>query len=430
MISIERRFHQEWLNLVQPAEGLVVSATVLEQAQCMERLPRSIQQTLLDLCDKEQETLTLRSLPAVLGELLDLPPELFDLGEALPEELSLYVPEGKQRLRPTMALRYLNGKPPAEGRVGAPDSTPAKKAGERYAMLVWETPAGLSLDENETATGPWLYPAELKFDRLLRECQVPIGLLSNGREIRLVYAPTHGASGWLAFRVKDMTESDGRAILDAFVMLLSGRRWFGTSPEHQLPALLRQSRVQQNDVTNDLADQVFEALEILLGGFQAASERDQDQRLAQALEADPDLVYSGLLTVLLRLVFLLYGEDHRLLPTDPLFAQHYSVRGLFDQLEKDHDRYPDTMGLRFGAYARLVSLFRLVWLGGAHGDFEMPERKGELFDPNEYPFLEGWGPGGSAPVASAEQRRNVRVPAVDDGTVYRVLKRSGACMSG
>jgi hypothetical protein len=87
------------------------------------------------------------------------------------------------------------------------------------------------------------------------------------------------------------------------------------------------------------------------------------------------------------------------------------------------------MGERFGAYGRLIALYRLVYLGGHHrGDgegprFDMPERRGDLFDPSEYPFLEGWGPGGSAPVTCADRRRDVRVPSVDDGTVHRVLAR-------
>ncbi len=450
MTVSERTLHEEWLGMVQPSQGLVVSAVVLERAQCLQRLPKDVHQRLRDLCvasegakgaAKNKRLTTLTSLPAVLEQLLDLTPDLFDTGDRLPSQLSLYVPEGRQTLRPTMALRRRGvapnlraSRPPASSpSTSGLDHTPASAAGERYAMLVWETPTGLDLDKPETQTGPWEYPAQAKFDRLLRECRVPIGLLCNGTELRLVYAPPQGATGWIAFRVADMCESDGRLILDAFMMLLGAHRWFAVSPEHQLPALLRDSRECQNEVTNALAKQVFEALEILLsgdregggaGGFQGAAERDQDGRLEKTLEADPDLVYSGLLTVLLRLVFLLYCEDHRLLPTEhSLFGQHYSVLALFEQLTDDNDRYHDSMGLRFGAYSRLVSLFRLVWLGGRHQDLDLPERRGELFDPNEFPFLEGWGPGGSAPLVSAEQRQAVRVPSVDDATIYQVLEK-------
>ena len=64
-----------------------------------------------------------------------------------------------------------------------------------------------------------------------------------------------------------MATVGGRPILDAFLMLLSAPRWFAVAPEHQLPALLERSRKHQAGVTNALADQVFEALEILLQGL-------------------------------------------------------------------------------------------------------------------------------------------------------------------
>src|SRR5690606_2987109 len=186
----------------------------------------------------------------------------------------------------------------------------------------------------------------------------------------------------------------------------------------------KESRKRNADVTTELSRQVFEALEVLLAGFAAADERDGGGLLRAALEREEGHVYSGLLATLLRLVFLLYCEDRALLPVEhPLFAQHYSVLGLFDQLQADHGKYPDTMHRRFGAFSRLVSLFRAVFFGVKHGDLVIPARRGELFDPNTYPFLEGWGPEGSAPVHEATERAAVRVPSVDDHTVFTVLHK-------
>ena len=81
------------------------------------------------------------------------------------------------------------------------------------------------------------------------------------------------------------------------------------------------------------------------------------------------------------------------------------------------------MDRRFGAWGRLITLFRAIYLGVRHGDMRMPARRGQLFDPNAYPFLEGWGPGGSAPIKLAENRAAVRVPSIDDGTVFRLLEK-------
>jgi hypothetical protein len=152
--------------------------------------------------------------------MLDLTPDLLDVGEAVPAELSLYVPEGHQTLRPTMGLRKLDGCENA-GEEGA-DSTPASRAGARYLALVWdlaaaaeeakaaghsggkgpETGVGLGLDKPETVTGPWEYPPAAKLDRLLRHCRVPIGILTNREVVRLVYAPHGESSGHITFRLE------------------------------------------------------------------------------------------------------------------------------------------------------------------------------------------------------------------------------------
>jgi hypothetical protein len=253
---------------------------------------------------------------------------------------------------------------------------------------------------------------------------VPIGLLTNRREVRLVYAPHGESSGAITFRLDDMASVGGRPILDAFVMLLSANRFFGVLPERALPALLAESRTRQANVTNELADQVFEALQILLRGFEAAAERDGRLVLDDALERGGDHLYKGLLTVLLRLVFLLYAEDRALLPIEqPVYADHLSVLALFEQLQADRGAYPDSMSRRYGAWGRLIALFRAMFLGCAHGALQMPPRRGTLFNPHEYPFLEGWGPGGGAPITLPEARAEVRLPTVDDETIFRVLEK-------
>jgi hypothetical protein len=106
---------------------------------------------------------------------------------------------------------------------------------------------GLPLDKPETTTGGWSYPAAAKFDRLLRHCRVPVGILTNREVIRLVYAPHGESSGHITFRIDDMATVGGRPILDAMIMLLCANQWFGVSDENALPSLLAaQSRVPGN----------------------------------------------------------------------------------------------------------------------------------------------------------------------------------------
>ena len=70
---------------------------------------------------------------------------------------------------------------------------PPQAAYTTPVALSWDLPLGLPFDERETVTGAWDYPPGAKLDRLLRHTGVPIGLLSNGTHLRLMYTP-HGAS--------------------------------------------------------------------------------------------------------------------------------------------------------------------------------------------------------------------------------------------
>jgi hypothetical protein len=108
-----------------------------------------------------------------------------------------------------------------------------------------------------------------------------------------------------------------------------------------------------------------------------------------------------LITVLMRLVFLLYAEDNALLPKDAVYEQNYKVSGVFERLEQDAAEFPDTMQQRYGAWAGLMSLCQLVFAGGGATDDYLPARKGQLFDPAVYPWLE--------------------TPWISDGVVHEVL---------
>jgi hypothetical protein len=422
MSDVERLYHEKWLGMAQPIEGLVVSVPVLLDAQCMQRLPVSEHHKLTALTGDTNPCLSdvPRFLAGVLGYPVGPGPEGVFTTE-FPEELRLDVVEGHQTIRPTRGL-LRRGPPPPKPEGLPDDSTPTSRAGEPFVMLTWELPAGLDLDAKENVTGAWFYEPTAKFERLLRAARVPIGLLFNGASVRLVYAPHGESTGHLTFRFADLVTSGGRPLFDAMLMLLHARRLFGVLPEHQLPALLEQSRRRQANVTEALAEQVFEALTMLLAGFEGAAERDGTKALDDALERGEDHVYGGLLTTLLRLVFILYAEDRGLLPVDhEPYDEDLSVKALYEQLLEDAGRFPDAMSRRFGAWPRLLALFRCVFFGASHGKLHMPPRRGQLFDPESFPFLEGWSVGG-APV-SAEARAAVQPPSVDDETVFRVLDK-------
>jgi hypothetical protein len=387
-------FHQEWLGYAQP-QGLVVSVAALkagqmtvDRGQLME-LHRRFLALLPDPDEPELPNFLL-----LAGQLLDWPMESLagaPAGPALGPLLTVHLTELNDSLQPTYALY---------------DYEP----GPKPLLLVKELAAETDLDaEPKEKSNSWVASPQARFERLLRETEVPIGILATGRLIRLVYAPRGESSGHITFPVASMALTAGRPLLGALDLLLNIRSFWTGDAKHRLPAILENSRKFQNQVSTALAEQVLEALYELLRGFQSALQHPGGDALRQALAADPQQVYGGLLTVLMRMVFLLYAEDRKLLPGDPLFQNHYSVGGLFERLREDAALHSDTMESRYGAWAHLVALFRVLYDGALHGEqIQIPARRGYLFDPSRYPFLEG-----DAGI----------LPRIPDGVIYRVLEK-------
>ncbi len=406
--------HQEWLGYLQPV-GLVVSPPALIAAGAYPnkniipdhaRFLDLVEQVTVEGEDDPQPAI--RDFPRFATQILGWEPA--DLlgspdGDPVPETLEVALPECNETLRPSYAVPEL-------------DKTP--EGDRKWLILIHRVKLGLDLDdtpETDSKDQRWQASPQARFERLLRETQVPIGLLSNGTHLRLVYAPRGETSGHLTFPIRAMTEVAGRQIFAALQMLLSIERLFTLPDKQRLPYILSESRKYQNLVSTKLAEQVLATLYELLRGFQAADDQRHGELLRDVLKDDPNQVYAGLLRVLLRLVFMLYAEDRSLLSNDEVYQKYYSVIGLFERLREDAGRYTDTMDHRFGAWAQLLTLFRLIYDGGRHGGLKLLPRKGYLFDPDRYPFLEG-RPKGS----ERQPGERTEPPRVSDGVVFRVLQ--------
>jgi hypothetical protein len=394
--------HQAWIGYLQP-DGLVVSAAALVDAQVfLDQNLLPLQQRFLpfikEVSINESELSAVEDFPRFVREFLEWPDDCIvglDPSSTLPDTLSVPLPEFGETLAPSFALK---------------DAKP-KEASHPWLILVKVLSLGEDLDASAAGKdAQWSASPSRRFERLLRETNVPIGVVSNGVQIRLIYAPRGENSGSITFPVEAMTEVAGRPILGALYMLLHRYRLFSAPSEARLPALLERSRAYQSRVSEELARQVLDSLYELLRGFQAADERAKGELLREVLAANPNDVYAGLLTVLLRLVFLLYAEDRGLMPNSSTYAQNYSVHGLFERLRADYERYPDTIDHRYGAWSQLVALFRAVYDGCRHPQMAMPARKGFLFDPDRYLFLEG------------RSKTTSQIPLVSDGVLFRVLR--------
>ena len=406
------RDHLEWLGFIQPT-GLVVSAHALEQAGAvLDR--RDIEgQRLLNECVRERVFGTSEEpepyLPdfeafarSVLGWRFS-PSGYAGMNDSpIPPELEVSLQEYRELLRPRLAVRERD---PADG--GAP-----------WQLLVTVLDPGEDLDRVATGAGRLEASPHGRMERLLRRTGVPAGLLFNGRVIRLMSAPRGESSGWMDFRVPDMLSTAGRPLCAALRLLLSEKRLLALPREQRLAALLESSRKYQNVVSERLAEQVLHGLHELLRGFQAAHDASHRQLLREALDEDPDNVYRALLTVMLRLVFVLYAEERGMLSDDATFLRSYSMGGLYERLREDAALNPDTMDQRYGAWAQLLVLFRMIHDGAESGGMTLPARRGELFSPSRFPFLEGWLGSGAPQIHEA-----IDVPLVPDGTIYRVLDK-------
>ena len=314
--------HLEWLGFVRPT-GLVVSAPALVRAGAiLDRRDVEGQRLLTDClahgvgpeADRVREsaasytTDTLRTEPclpdfrvfaeSVLGWSFSPKAYAGTAESPIPPELEVPLPDYGETLRPDIAVREL------EPREGA----------SAWQLVVRILEPGQDLDRVVREDGHLEASAHGRMERILRQTGVPAGLLFNGNAIRLLSAPHGESSGWLDFRVVDMVQTAGRPISSALRLLLGEPRLLSLPRTQRLAALLEDSRRFQNEVSERLAQQVLHALYELLRGFQAAHDASKGELLRQQVADHPDDVYRALLTVILRLVFLLYAEERDMLP--------------------------------------------------------------------------------------------------------------------
>jgi hypothetical protein len=405
--ELQRDPDLEWLDHIQPV-GLVVAPIVLKELGLTPS-----RQTQVDTAALAEHVKGDSSKP-LLTDVWTLFQQVLGWeaqhvagspdGPAMPDEFYIRLPEHDTTLSPTWAVKDLGNK-------------------QGWQLLVRLEVPGVDPDARGTLDG-WEATAHQRFERLLRESGVLAGLLISEKkvskdgedrywpELRLIYAPRGETSGHLSFPVYALATVSGRPMLGGLKLLLDSFRLWNDAADRRLPSLLQRSRDAQAAVSTALAEQVLGALHELLRGLDAAVP-DVIRELARNR---PGHLYEGLLTVLMRLVFVLYAEDRDLLPsrTDgrarEIYETSYSARGLYAKLTEDTALNPDTMDERRGGWGQLLSLFRLIHKG--HPSRFVQARGGKLFDPDQFPFLEGRRGPAESP----------RVLLVSDGCILRILE--------
>ena len=419
--------HLEWIGFVKPT-GLVVSAPALVKAGVILNRRDIAGQKLLNQCTRNgngsvgasgDQDPVLPDFEAFARRVLgwNFSPRGYAGSAEAPitPDLELALPESGAVFRPDFAVRA----EPLKASTPRRSETNSKQEDDTspWQLLVSIRELGEDLDRATSNGGGMEMSTHGRMERLLRHTGAPAGLLFNGETIRLISAPRGESSGWLDFQIHDMVQTAGRPICSAMRELLGETRLLSVAREKRLAALLENSRKFQNEVSERLAEQVLHALYELLRGFQAAHDASNGRLLGRWLADDPDEIYRGLLTVILRLVYLLYAEERDLLPQDETFLGAYSVSGLYERLRADASQHPDTMDQRYGAYAQLLALWRMVHDGANAGQMSMAPKYGDLFHPDRYPFLEGrdFGP--------RQTLERIEPPRIGDGTIHRVLEK-------
>lgn len=342
-------------------DGPFVSVPALTAAfpQYLDKVPGDVHDKLRLAWAEVQEspdTLTPSWCELVLTDLLGYNAQVLAEGAGLPGDLT-----SGAGLRPDAVA-----------------SGPDGSGGLIERLLIYRRP----FDEQLTkATKQQQSPAE-QAAILCRTRGVPLALLTNGAHWVLVHARPGEAATTVVFDADYWP--DVPVLLRAFYSLL--RAPFLTAGG--LARLFSASAAAQAEVTTTLGDQVADAVELLIG---EASRLDRESGGTLLASVEPHRVYRGALTVMMRLVFMLYAEERDLLPMadSELYREFYSVTTLHDQLQKQRDLYGDEVTGRFSAgWQRLLAAFAAVYGGCEHDQLRLPAYGGGLFDPARYPWLE------------------------------------------
>jgi hypothetical protein len=339
----------------------------------------------------EPELLRSAWIDLVMGELLGFPARAVTDGAALPTVLQ--GPDLPGEVRPDAVVC---GPPPAAGRAAgtAPIVAPSAPVsggltgplGRPVRMLVFRRPWG---EAPTKATAGALSPAESAAGTC-RRLGVPLALLTDGRFFVLVHARPAEPATTAVFDADLWLEE--RPLLRAFASLLAPARVLRPPSADDEPGvaglaeLFARTAAAQTEVTDTLGGQVRAAVELLVTELSRLDRESGGRLLA---DAEPKAVYLSALTVMMRLVFLLYAEEQRLLPvTDPVYAAGYAVGPLFDSLEAEQQLFGEEVGdRRAAAWPRLFATFTAIHRGCTHPDLRIPAYGGALFDPGRYPWL-------------------------------------------
>lgn len=319
----------------------------------------------------------------VLSTLLDWQTAYEELDESgaeayratSPNELVSVVPNGRLRLRNTTGALVLITDPVASNLTDTPDDGWNANPLDRMQLMLRQR---------------------------MSDCS--IGVVTDGRWWAIVSAPKDGPAAWGQFDSQMWIDTPN--VRDAFINLLSVSQLVTGKPEDCVPALFAGSVTAAEEITETLGSQVRQAVELIVAAFGESAMRSQTSVLP-----DGDEVYQAAVTIMMRIIFLLFAQERGLLPQGGLFDASYGMAGVLDELEaralNEGEEGMDGTSL---SWHRLLATSRALYNGANFEDMRLPAYGGSVFDPERYPFL------------TAMDERGELVITVTDRVMLHVLR--------
>lgn len=221
---------------------------------------------------------------------------------------------------------------------------------------------------------------------LLRKAKVPVGIVTDGRWWALVWAGEGAIVGSGAFDA--LTWREEREVRDAFLTLVNARSFRAKNAEQRLPRLFERSVLEAEEITEALGTQVRKSVELLIQSFSESRLAARSQDADDPLTDDPHQIYQSAVTIMMRVVFLLFAEERGMLPAPDLYRRAYGVSGLLDVLqERVQLEGEESLDRTFDVWHRLLAVSAALFHGANFDDVRMPAYGGSLFDPERFPWL-------------------------------------------
>ena len=238
----------------------------------------------------------------------------------------------------------------------------------------------------ETPNDLWAATPIDRMEALLRENNIQLGIVTDGRWWGLVCARPGSmtASGI----VDALTWIEEPRTRDAFLAVIGRQFIIGGDAAERLPVLFEESVAAAEEITEALGAQVRRAVELLIQSFSESAAEALRRGQRDPLPADTHQIYEAAVTIMMRVVFLLFAEERGLLPTGELFEQGYGIAGELDRLQaREAQESEEALDSTFLGWHRLLATSQAVYRGAAFESMRMPAYGGSLFDPARFPFL-------------------------------------------